>query len=214
LLYAPHVRSIEAVDFASEMVSIFERHISEEGLDEVKVQVADGQALPFADATFDRAVSMFGLMFFPDRMQGIREIVRCLKPGGRALISSWAEVDQSPLIQVLFAAGRAANPDMPPPQKDWQSWENSDLLRDEMQKGGLVDVVVREVSCTHNYSSGGEFWDQMVEGGVPFVLARQRMGAEAWEKYSRTCREYLERELADKAALGSTAYLAYGTRPG
>lgn len=213
LLYAPYIDHIEAIDFAPEMVSIFERHIANEKLDRVKVRVGDGQSLPFDDCAFDRAVSMFGIMFFPDRVQGIREIARCLKPGGRALISSWASVDQSPLMQVMFAAGRAANPDMPAPQKDWESWENPDLLREEMERGGFVDVNVREVICIYPYSSGGEIWDQMVEGGVPLVLARQRMAPEEWEKYSRTCRDYLARELAHKPTLGSTAYLAYGTRP-
>jgi len=42
----------------------------------VTAQVADGQALPFADGEFEAAFSMFGLMFFPDRAKGFAELRR------------------------------------------------------------------------------------------------------------------------------------------
>lgn len=43
--------------------------------------------LPFADASFDAVVSQFGMMFFPDRVQALREMRRVLVPGGRAAVA-------------------------------------------------------------------------------------------------------------------------------
>ena len=42
----------------------------------------DGQALPFADDTFDTAVSTWTLCTIPDASQALRELRRVLKPGG------------------------------------------------------------------------------------------------------------------------------------
>ena len=43
----------------------------------------DGQALPFADASFDAALSTFTLCTIPDAEQALREVRRVLRPGGR-----------------------------------------------------------------------------------------------------------------------------------
>lgn len=49
----------------------------------VTVARADTSALPFPDATFDRALCVHVIYFWPDLDHGLREIARVLKPGGR-----------------------------------------------------------------------------------------------------------------------------------
>ena len=46
---------------------------------------ADGGRLPFPASSFDRLISMGSLEHFPDVALGLREVVRVLKPGGRAV---------------------------------------------------------------------------------------------------------------------------------
>ena len=48
---------------------------------------ADGEALPFADKSFDRVLCGLGLMFFPDDQAALREIHRVLRPDGAFLLS-------------------------------------------------------------------------------------------------------------------------------
>lgn len=74
--------------------------------------VMDGQKLE--NDRFDAAFSMFGLMFFPDKVRGLKEIHRVLKPKGKIAVSSWAPISNSILMQCLFGALRKANPDIPP----------------------------------------------------------------------------------------------------
>jgi SAM-dependent methyltransferase len=59
-----------------------------EGLD-VKFQVADAEALPFADASFDVAVSTYGVMFAPDHARCAAELLRVVRPGGRIGLANW-----------------------------------------------------------------------------------------------------------------------------
>jgi len=59
-----------------------------EGL-EVAFQVADAEALPFADASFDAVLSTFGVMFTPEHARAAAELLRVVRPGGRIGLANW-----------------------------------------------------------------------------------------------------------------------------
>lgn len=54
------------------------------------------ESLPFPDRSFDAVVSQFGLMFFADRAQALREMLRVLAPGGRLAVAVWDSVENMP----------------------------------------------------------------------------------------------------------------------
>jgi ubiquinone/menaquinone biosynthesis C-methylase UbiE len=51
--------------------------------------LADAQALPFPDASFDVVTSTFGAMFAPDQQTTANELMRVLRPGGRLGMANW-----------------------------------------------------------------------------------------------------------------------------
>jgi ubiquinone/menaquinone biosynthesis C-methylase UbiE len=55
----------------------------------VTFQVADAEALPFANASFDVALSTFGIIFTPDQETAVKEITRVVRPGGRIGFANW-----------------------------------------------------------------------------------------------------------------------------
>src|SRR5215472_2111245 len=61
-------------------------------------------ALPFPDATFDAVLCQWGLEFFPDRAQGLREMARVLVPGGRVGLRVWRALDRQPFQTAVIAA--------------------------------------------------------------------------------------------------------------
>jgi len=64
--------------------------------DSVDWRAGTAEELPCDDASFDRVVSQFGMMFFTDRRGAISEMLRVLEPGGRFAVAVWAGLDQSP----------------------------------------------------------------------------------------------------------------------
>ena len=71
------------------------------------------ESLPFPDQSFDAVVSQFGLMFFMDRRQALREMLRVLAPGGRLVVAVWDSLETMPAYAAEVAlleqtAGRQA----------------------------------------------------------------------------------------------------------
>jgi ubiquinone/menaquinone biosynthesis C-methylase UbiE len=56
---------------------------------QVAFEVADAEALPYADGAFDVVLSTFGVMFAPDQRRAAHELLRVCKPGGRIALTSW-----------------------------------------------------------------------------------------------------------------------------
>ena len=55
----------------------------------ISFQVADAEQLPFADGSFDVALSTYGVMFAPNQGRAAAELLRVVKPGGRIGLANW-----------------------------------------------------------------------------------------------------------------------------
>jgi SAM-dependent methyltransferase len=100
--------AVTGLDLSPEMLAVAAR--LSPGL---RWQEGSAEALPFADQSFDAVVSQFGLMFFPDQVAGLREMMRVLVPGGRLAVAVWGSLDDTPAYAAEVAlverlAGREA----------------------------------------------------------------------------------------------------------
>jgi ubiquinone/menaquinone biosynthesis C-methylase UbiE len=97
--------SLTAVDLSERMLAHAQRRAASLGR-EVEFRVADAQALPFDDASFDTVVATLALCSIPDDQAGTAEMARVLKPGGRLVLLDHV---RSPLAPVR-AIQRALEP--------------------------------------------------------------------------------------------------------
>jgi ubiquinone/menaquinone biosynthesis C-methylase UbiE len=81
--------TIHAIDISSKMVEECKRQLNYADHQNVHFRVMDAEHLEFADHSFDKVLCSFGLFFLTDIEQGLREIKRVLKPGGKLVFSSW-----------------------------------------------------------------------------------------------------------------------------
>ncbi|GBG73632.1 hypothetical protein CBR_g16975 [Chara braunii] len=84
----PHARVL-LTDISDAMLNVARKKIAESGIANVEVKVMDGQDLEMADGSVDALTCVFGIMFFPDRSRGWREMQRVLRPGGKAAVVTW-----------------------------------------------------------------------------------------------------------------------------
>ena len=212
LLCADQVACIDAVDFSENMLARFAQHLSDKNLGNVTLHHGDGQDLPFASDHFDAAVSMFGLMFFPDRVAGMRELWRVLVPGGSVLISSWAPLARSTALSALFEAVQAIDPSRPFPAPDPTSLENPKVFATELAQVGFESIHLHEVTHDLQFTSTDDFWDKMSVGAVPLVMLRKQLGERQFASASVVAKARLRELLGDRRTLSSTAHLAIATK--
>ncbi len=74
--------TLHGIDLTERAVELTGRRLALQGL-RSNVQVADAEALPFADGSFDFVYSWGVIHHSPDTPAAAREILRVLKPGGR-----------------------------------------------------------------------------------------------------------------------------------
>ena len=212
LLLAPAVRHVTCLDFSAGMLAQLRRNMATIGATNVEIVEGDGQALPFEDNSFDVGVSMFGLMFFPDRTRGFAELHRVLVPGGQVLVSSWAPSDQSPMVRVVFAA---LQPDDAPqqPMSRLSGLEDRALFEKEMREAGFVDIRIEPMTHAIAVEDVDRFWGETVRAMAPITLLKRNSGPEDWAKIETRALDRLRHALPVlPTELSSTAYLAVGRR--
>jgi len=84
-LYPPGVE-LTGIDFSPAMLGVAQTRARQLGC-MVDLQVADAQALPYTDASFDTAVCTFALCAIPDERRAVGEMIRVLRPGGLLLLA-------------------------------------------------------------------------------------------------------------------------------
>ncbi len=210
---ADRAGSVHGIDFSQAMLDCFAERIEREGHRHIDIRCGDAQQLPYADNTFDAAFSLFGLMFFPDRLKGFREIYRTLKPGGRVAVTSWAPVDMSPAMITMFGALKAMKPEIPEPQRAIDTLENPELFEQEMRDAGFRDVEVRKLTGAFPVESIDGFWDGMVRGSAPIQMMKKNMTEEEWREKEKVALAFLEEKLpSTPTELTSDAWLGVGVK--
>jgi ubiquinone/menaquinone biosynthesis C-methylase UbiE len=116
---AERSESVAGVDRSSAAVrAARERFAREVKQGHVQIEEASVEALPFGDASFDRVLTVHTIYFWPDPEQGLREILRVLRPGGRVVVATdtkgppravarhgFAHYDQEQQAELLRAVG-------------------------------------------------------------------------------------------------------------
>lgn len=74
----------------------------------VKFELADVEALPFEDGSFDAVLSTFGAMFAPDQARTAAEMARVCRAGGRIGMANWTP--DSLVGQMFKVLGRYVPP--------------------------------------------------------------------------------------------------------
>jgi SAM-dependent methyltransferase len=148
LIAAARGGDVMAIDASSQMVTrTCARARSATGLPGgVHAAVMDGMALGLPDGTFDAAISVLGVILFPDAALGMREIARVLKPAGRVAIVAWTESERYELTARLFAAITEVRGPQPPPASlpAQLRYRDETAFRGLLADAGLiVDAIVR-----------------------------------------------------------------------
>ncbi|MGH9874576.1 MAG: class I SAM-dependent methyltransferase [Pyrinomonadaceae bacterium] len=93
--------SVTYTDPATGMVRAAREEAVRRGLTNIEFHQCPAEQLPFADDSFDVAVSRLSSMFFPDVLAALRELLRVVKPNGVVSFLVWADKEVNPFSSVV-----------------------------------------------------------------------------------------------------------------
>jgi SAM-dependent methyltransferase len=202
---------VTAIDWSPGMAAYLRRRLDKaDPGHQHAVHAMDGQALEFDDGAFDAALSLFGVMLFPDFRAGLAEMTRVTRPGGRCVVGSWAGLTAP--MRLLQEAAAAALPDLPPtpavPGMD--AMATADGMTAELERFGLTGIRTEQVTLPWSASR------------AKIVGYADRMFAQMppWRTLSvddRASTHAAMRDLAERhadAPFESTALIGVGYKPG
>ena len=119
--------------------------------DRVSFQQADAMRLPFADASFDVVLCQFGVMFFPDKVAGLRETRRVLRPGGRLLFNVWDRIEENGFTEIVVREATRMFPENPPNflARTPHGYHDTRRIEADVREAGFQDV-------SHHDSDGAQ----------------------------------------------------------
>lgn len=131
---------VTSTDYVPALLEKGRARAAAEGL-AVDFREADAEALPFPDASFDVALSTFGVMFAPDQARAAAEMRRVVRPGGRIGMANWTA---DGFIGQLF---RVVGKHVPPPAglASPLLWGNEDHLRQLFGADALQARITRRM---------------------------------------------------------------------
>jgi ubiquinone/menaquinone biosynthesis C-methylase UbiE len=206
--------SVIATDISAEMLAFGRERAAAAGLENIEFVQSDAASLEFPEASFDAALSRWGIIFEPDGEAAAARVRTFLKPGARMATSSWASPDRVPMLAIPMqtAMQRLNVPPPPPGTPGPLSRPTPEALSGLLEAGGFSDIEVEEGGVTMEWQSPEEFTTFIREIAPPITAMiaphPKQVQDETWAAITEAIREV----AADDGAvrLTSVALLAAG----
>lgn len=145
-------------DINDAMLAVGRQRMEDRGVvGNIEYALANAEKLPFADNEFDAVTIAFGLRNVTDQNAALREMLRVLKPGGRAMILEFSKVEFDPLqkiydtysFNILPRLGKAIADDEDSYRylaESIRKHPDQDTLAGMMEDAGFANVTYRNMT--------------------------------------------------------------------
>jgi SAM-dependent methyltransferase len=159
--------SVTGLDLTPELLEVARARAKDEGVT-IDFVEGDAEALPFADASFDRVSSCFGVMFAPRQQQAAAELLRVTRPGGMIAVAAWTP---GGLVGRMFRTSSSFMPPPPPGLEPPVLWGEEDHVRSLLGAPGVeLEFERRTVVFEHDSTEAIIAEDESLLG--PALLAK------------------------------------------
>jgi len=138
--------SVICTDVTADMVGAATNEARRHGVTNITFRQCAADSLPFESNSFDAVVCRLGVMFFPDPLAGLSEMLRVAKPEGWLSLAVWDKAERNPFSYLItnvlarhLGAATSADPNAP----DAFRFAEYGRLARILAKAGAVDVSER-----------------------------------------------------------------------
>jgi SAM-dependent methyltransferase len=182
---------VVGLDLTPELFDAARRRAADWGVDVDWVE-GDAEELPFADASFDRVLSAFGVQFAPRHDVTASELVRVCRPGGCIALCNWTPEGQ--VGEMLSIIGRYMPPPPPfasPPPR-WGDEAHVRRLFGDVDAD--IELEFERGTTPWRYDSADAYVAFKETTYGPMIAVRARLEAEGrWDECRGALVEMMER---------------------
>lgn len=154
---------VTGVDFAAAMLDRARQRAEAAGLANIEFVEMDMQALAYPDGHFSAACCAFGIFFVEDMEGQLAHIAAKVKPGGRIVISGFAEGAFSPLVDIMYA--RLSRYGVEPPALTWKRIASEAGCEALFRNSGLTGIQVGRKDLGYFLKGPEEWWEIIWQAG-------------------------------------------------
>jgi SAM-dependent methyltransferase len=207
------VKSIKGIDFSEAYV---ENAKNLNHSPQITFEVGDATALPYADSSFDRVLSMLVLFFIPDAKKAVFEMIRVARSGSTVAATLWDArggmvmsrmfVDTAAVLDTRAheLRARAFTRPLGHPGDLGRAWRDA----------GLKDVKEQTLIVRMEFENFDDYWRPFMGGQGPYAdyVSRLKHDEQATLKHHLQ-RAYLDGEPDGYRSYAAVAEAAKGTKP-
>jgi SAM-dependent methyltransferase len=185
---------VVATDISAEMLAFGRERAAAAGLENIEFIESDAISLDFPEASFDAALSRWGIIYEPDGEAAAARVRGFLKPGARMAISSWGPPERVPFLALpLRTAMKRLEVPPPPGTPGPLSRPTPEALAGLLEGGGFSEVEVEEAEVTLEWQSPEDF-TTFIEEIAPPVTSMiaphpQEVQDETWSLITEAIRD-------------------------
>jgi ubiquinone/menaquinone biosynthesis C-methylase UbiE len=156
------------------MLEAASHHLAHRGVANVRFELADAEALPYADSEFDVLTARFAPHHFPDAAAFVAEAARVLKPGGRLVLfdNMVPEDDVLDAFMNRFEAWRDPSHVRAHRSSEWQR-----MLRNAGFTAVVADPLVRKLYVFDDWTARQSMPQEERDALEHWLLAAPARGA-------------------------------------
>ncbi|MBL8894018.1 MAG: methyltransferase domain-containing protein [Rhizobiales bacterium] len=193
---AANIAEVSAIDYSPVFVAEAQSRNADA---RIKIQQGDATALPFPDASFDRAMALLVLHFVPEAPKAIGEMCRVVRKNGVVAAAVWDHLGGMPVMRMVLdtlapldeAAMRLRN------HYCFQPMMRPGEMREAFMAQGLEHVEETSILIRMNYASFDDFWAPIAAGEGPLGKYIAGLDASLREKADAAVRNAYEAGAPD-----------------
>jgi ubiquinone/menaquinone biosynthesis C-methylase UbiE len=207
----PGLKAIAAIDYSDVFVEAASRANSDP---RITIRQADACALPFDDASFDRALSLLVLHFVPEAGKAVAEMARVVRPGGVVAAAVWDHYGGMGGMRMMLDLATMIDPGAQAVRHRYvfQPMMRPGEMRDSFIANGLVDVAETSLTIRMDYASFADYWSPIAAGEGPLGKYVAALDGALRERLEATVRDAYEAGEPDGPR--SFASVAWACRAG
>jgi ubiquinone/menaquinone biosynthesis C-methylase UbiE len=157
--------NVIGVDLAKELLGLARTKATQRRLANIEFEIGDMLSLRFPTETFDVVICVFGIFFLPDMAMAVRELWRCVRPGGQLAVTTWGPNLFEPANDAFWRAIRDVRPDLYKGFNPWDRINNVVSLNRVLGEAGITLPKIIAENRLHPIKSAEDWWTIVLGSG-------------------------------------------------